>query len=252
MADDFGAAIYHEPEVDDTPQDSPDSGIDLNDPSLLMQEIDGDPNVDAYATPPPPPDGWYRMKLKHIDVKRKDGTKHPYKVVDDIDYKTQKPVMNEKTGKQQTSIHMAVEARIQDPGGTYDNIPVFDYGINTKVNKRTKGVTMFSLLNALKVKIPQPYNGKTVIELMTKALASEPDVDVEVVWEGSPDQGDGDRIKAAGEQAPRVRGMHNFPEVDGKRMSDVKKTVPKIGEIILHAQARVAGYAPAGTRSKKK
>src|ERR1700734_3814157 len=82
MPADFSTPIYAEetssPEESSSLSDvSEVEGIDLNDPSLLQEEIVGaNPDADPYAAPPPPPDGWYRVKLKRLDVKQKgkDGT----------------------------------------------------------------------------------------------------------------------------------------------------------------------------------
>jgi hypothetical protein len=234
--------------------------IDYNDPNLLMQEIVGaDPTADAYATPPPPPDGWYRCKLKQIDVKRKDNTKGQFAVMPDMDYSVTPPVQKKhpKTGEGMKYVTTAIEARIQDPGGMYDNIPVFDRFVDSRVNPRNKGVPILTVLSALKVKVPVPYNGDVLIKTLLKALAGEPECDVEVTWEGSPDQADNDKIKAAGGKVPRVRGMHRFPEVGGRRVPDMPGEVSGLApgtsmKVNLHAQAKVTGYQPVGTKTKKK
>jgi hypothetical protein len=228
--------------------------VDLNDPSLLLQEIDADPNADAYAAPPPPPDGWYRMKLKQIDVKKKDGTKGQYAVMPDMDYSTSPwtQKVDPKSGKKLFYVTTAIEARIQDPGGSFDNIPVFDRFVDSRVQRRTKAVPILTILAALKVKVPTPFNGDVLIKTLLKALAGEPECDVEIAWEGQPSQSDTEAIKAKGLRAPRLQGMHNFPEVGGKRQVTVSKELAGYGPVQLKAQAKVVGYQPVGTKTKKR
>ena len=228
--------------------------VDLNDPSLLMQEIDADPNADAYAAPPPPPDGWYRMKLKQIDVKKKDGTKGQYAVLPDMDYSTSPwtQKVDPKSGKKLFYVGTAIEARIQDPGGKFDNIPVFDRFVDSRVDRRTKGVKILTILGALKVKVPTPYNGDVLIKTFLKALAGEPEADVEITWEGQASQSDSEAIKAKGLKVPRVEGMHNFPSDGTKRLTSVTKELAGYGPVTLKAQAKVVGYRPVGTAPKRK
>jgi hypothetical protein len=256
MAEEFAAAIYHEPDTDDVAvDDAAQSSVDLDDPSLLQQELDADPTADAYASPPPVPKGWYRVKLKSLEVKKKSGEKAPYAVYEEMDYSTPgspKPVINPKTGKPQAYVSTALEARIQDPGGSYDNVPVFDRFVDSRINRRTKAMKILTVLSALRQKAPTPYQAKTLIETLLKALASEPECDVEIDWEGQPSQSANEAIKAAKEKAPRLKGMHNFPLVDGKRLATTMQNVANIGPVEVRAQAVIIGYAPAGTKSKKK
>jgi hypothetical protein len=61
-----------EPTSDETVNDqlnAPTGELDLNDPKFASEDIGVNPEGDAYATPPPVPDGEYRAKLKQLDVK---------------------------------------------------------------------------------------------------------------------------------------------------------------------------------------
>lgn len=257
---DFSAPIYRDEEVDASSHDQSqdDSGsepvIDLNDPSLLMQEVTGDASADPYAAPPPVPDSHYRAKLKQIDVKDAQGQPTRLAMRQEMKYPGGgAPGVPEflPSGKPKMYVATAIEATILDPGGRYDNIKVFDRFFDSRTD-RNGANKMLHLLKVLGVKLPNPLNAKTLSDMVLKVLAGEPEVDIETTWEGQPSQDDAKLIKEKGGKAPRIKGMHRFPQVDGKPVPDMEVQVDKVGKVNVHAQAQLAGIFAAGSKTKKK
>lgn len=249
---------HDDPSLD---QDATSSVLDLNDPNLLLQEVTGaDPNVNPYAAPPPPPDGFYRLKLKQVDVKDDKGQKVRFAVKAEMSYpgggQPGTPVKN-PDGSPKRYIATALEGRIQQVGRRYDNIPVFDRFMDSRVD-RNGGCPIIYLLQALKVKLPPKYNLKTLMDLTNQALASEPEVDAQLAWEGSLDEATTASIKSAQQTNKDVKrprnpvGMHRFPQVDGKYVPDMQVEVAGVGKVNFHAQAKIVAYAPVGSKTGKK
>jgi hypothetical protein len=272
---DFTAPIYHDHAEEETAHDEPAAHeeadgsevVDLNDPSLLLQELEGyDLAADPYAQPAPPPDGFYRAKLKQIDVKNDKGEAVRVAQHQEMNYPgggaPGVPVFL-PSGKPKTYVQTAVEATIIDPGGKYDNIKVYDRFFDSRIN-RDGGVKMLHLLKVLN-RMPTPadlaarkatkLNQVIVSEFVLKALAGEPEVDIQTQWEGQASQDDVAVIKGKGGKAPRVRGMNRFPQdpsTPGKYLPDMMQEVAKAGKFNVHAQAQLAGIFPVGTKTKKK
>ena len=208
------------------------SGIDLNDPNLLSAELDTNADVDAYAAPPPIPDARYRAKLKQIDVKGPDGQPARYSVKVD------------KNGKPYA--YIAIQGNVQDPGGKFDNIPVWDRFVST-MQQRNGGIPIVALLKAMGQQIPAKSNAKTLVEMTLKALAAEPEVEIETHWEGGLDEADRQRFQDSGTKQPRVLGMHRFPQnAKGEHVPDLTVDTA-LGKVNLHAQVRIRGYYPVGS-----
>src|SRR5512146_437195 len=140
MADPFApTTTTFEPETDAASTDAlnaPAEGIDLNDPRFASEDIGVEPEKDAYAAPPPPPDADYRAKLKLLDVEYK-GQKVQYA-----------PWASSDGSK--VAFFSKLEATIQDPSGKYDNLKVFDSWFSTMLNRdgSTKVSTLLSRLGA--------------------------------------------------------------------------------------------------------
>lgn len=181
--------------------------IDENDPRLVSEALDANLDADAYAQPAPPPDGKYRAKIKLEGVKQ-EGTdeKKPY-----------------GTGSNKTTkvpyFKTQVSLSIIDPSGKYDGIvvyPAFGGGVNT--DRRRDGSTQVTtLLMRLKKPDGTPWatsgtkmDQKSWIQLLVQALAGEPEVGIETMWEGSCMKC-GEELKPQGKYAVRVQGMHHFP-----------------------------------------
>ncbi len=230
MSNDFANVTYDEQATQTTTGlDAPVHAeeIDLNDPRLTSESIDVNPEGDAYATPPPPPDGKYRAKLKQIDVK---------------DGKGQLARFTAKLTKDGNPyLYTGLEARIQDPTGKLDNIPVFDRWVGTFLN-RDGSTKVTTILSKLGVAVPSKANHAQLMELFLKTLAAEPDITIETSWEASC-QACVEEAKKSGSKAPRsIMGMNRFPQ-DSKGQPIAAMPCPidkKHGDMV--AQARIVGF----------
>lgn len=259
---DFSTPIYRDEPTEDS-HDSPSDlaevseveGIDLNDPALLQEEIIGaNLEADPYATPPPPPDSWYRVRLKRLDVKSKD--KSGADILAPYSIKPEKkkgvPVIG-ANGKPKVNAWMALEASIIDLSGKYDGLKARDYFLSTQIDSRTgTSRILYLVTQVFKVKLPAHYNAAIVVEALIKQLAGDPEVDCEFIWAASPSQSDTEAIRAKGIYAPEVKGMHKFPQVNGVYQPEMMVEVAGFGKVSVRAQSRINGYAPVGTKTKKK
>lgn len=211
--------------------------FDLNDPNLLAGEIETNSGADPYATPPPINDGFYKIKLKQIEVNRPDGSK---------------ALWTAKKGKDgKPFAWCALEGTVDAPGTQYDGQKVWDRFVST-MTQRNGGVPMAWVLKCLGVTLPANTSIQTLVDLFQKALASEPMIDIETSWEGGLDEASRQLFKDNSVKEPRVIGQTRFPQVDGKHVPDMVYKHPTMGEVNLHAQARIVGYFPAGTKSAGK
>ena len=188
----------------DAPQELIDP-IDPHDPRLVSEDLNVNPEADAYSQPAPPPDGDWRVKLRHM--RPKDGRGQ------EVDY------LPAKWGAKQPQMVyvLGVEAQIIDPGGKYDGLKAFDFNVSTFVG-RDNATKVSSILSKLKQPSGQPWstkqtrgNAKMWMDMLVKALAGEPECGITSQWEWScPDCGKA--AKAAGKDYPRpLVGMHHFP-----------------------------------------
>lgn len=214
--------------------DQPAEGIDLNDPRFASEDIGVEPEKDAYAAPPPPPDADYRAKLKLLDVEYK-GQKVQYA-----------PWASSDGSK--VAFFSKIEATIQDPSGKYDNLKVFDSWFSTMLN-RDGSTKVSTLLSRLGVAVPARASHKVLMDLLVGALAKEPDIIISTQWEASC-QACSEAFKNSGKQgvkpagAKGIRGMNRFPLVPGK----LNEHLPEVdcptdahhGKMV--AQARIAGF----------
>jgi hypothetical protein len=168
--------------------------------------------------------------------------------------KSKGQVVTLPNGQPKMYFAMAVEHKIL--GGQFDNVTVYDRFLKSQVDRHGRSPVL-NLLYGLKVQIPKTYNMKTLIELVTKALGSEPEVDCELDWSGSLSQEDQERIEKAQAINPEIKkpfdvqGMHRFPQVDGKYVPHLEKDIADFGKVTLNAQAKVIGYFPVGTKTKR-
>ncbi len=203
--------------------------IDLNDPQLTSESLDYNPEADAYAAPPPLPDGKWRAKFKALDQKGADG--QPVKFKAGADKKSGKPYL-----------YAAHEAHVIDLSGKFDNLRIADYFVSTKP-RRDGSIPIATILFKAGVK-HQARTHKELMDTYQKWIASEPELGVETMWEVQCEQCDKD-AKAKGEYAPRgssLRGMRKFPP-DGKGgfSNEVKCAVdPSHG--YSRAQVRISSY----------
>ena len=222
-----------EPSAEEATNDAlnaPTGELDLNDPRFAAEDIGVNPEGDAYATPPPPPDAEYRAKLKQLDVKNNKGEMVRYA-----------PWQSQDGSK--VAFFTKIEATIQDPTGKYDNIKVFDSWFSTMLN-RDGSTKVSTLLTKLGKTIPPKASHKVLMDLLVQALASEPDVLIETQWEASC-QACGEEAKKTGSKRPRsVQGMKKFPLLPGKSNEYNPEIIcpadAKHG--LMQAQVRIAGF----------
>jgi hypothetical protein len=198
---DFATPTYDETTT--AALDQPTGELDLNDPKFLSEDIGINPEGDAYATPPPPPDGEYRAKLKMLDVKDSKGGMVRYAPWAKDD---------------KVALFTKIEARIQDPSGKYDNIPVFDSWFSTYLN-RDGSTKVSTLLSKLGRTVPPRASHKVLMDELVTALASEPDVIIETQWEASCQTCTEEAKKNGGKRPRSIQGMKKFPLLPGRRPS---------------------------------
>lgn len=222
--------------------DSPQDVIDPNDPRLTSEALDVNVDGDAYAFPPPPPDGKYRAKLKLSPLDDGKGGK--------VDYAAK------SHHTQGLYLAGAVEARIIDPSGKYDNIPVFDRWVGTFLGRdgSTKVSTILKLLKRPDgtpwIKPGQKLSHSDWMKTFVAALAGEPEIGIETQWEWSC-QVCGEEAKAKGEKYPRsITGMQKFPPdaAASKPNAPVYQSEMKCAVNPAHgfsrAQVRIARFLP--------
>jgi hypothetical protein len=240
QSDNFAEPIYLQPETSGGAGSAAAGGaslddvtvVDLNDPNLLLAELDANPDVDPYAAPPPLPDGRWRVKIAQRDVKDSAGQAVRYAV---------------KTGKDGAPYaYTSLEATVQDPSGKFDGIKLHDYFVSTRP-ARNGGIPIVRILSCLKVQLPAKVNAKVLLDELFKALGTEPELEVDAVWEGSLDQADQERFETAQVKVPRVLGQHRFPQ-NGKGESLPDMSVDTaLGKVNLRARPRINGYFPLGS-----
>lgn len=198
----------------DQTQEAPEP-IDLNDPLLISESLTV-AEGDAFADPPPPPDGRYRVKLKLIGVPKEGSSEvDPYIAARDIDNKT-----GQVRG---LFLKTKIGVNIIDPTGKYDGLSLgikFSW-MDTKPNR--DGVSkVMTVLNLLKQPSGQPWinkgerlNHKELMERFVKALAGEPEIGVESSWEYNC-RGCSDEAKVTKKYQNAIEGMNKFP-VDKER-----------------------------------
>lgn len=200
--------------------------IDFNNPQLVAQLPKGvasviDPTQDAWAVPPPPPKGLYRLKLFLSD----EGVKLDYR-----DRKNRKPEEAYYTAN--------LECRIVD-NKDYLNRIIFA-GASTNIRQGKEISTMIGLLvkMGLKMQSGQKVDDFTVVQTFLKALAKEPVLQGFIDWSG------GYKPEATA-QNPNpyyknvFKTMDEFPVVNGVRQHLWMHTLASGAREEIRAQARV-------------
>lgn len=218
--------------------------VDLNDPNLLSQEFDANSDIDAYAAPPPIPDGRYLVKIKQIDVKDASGNMAREKIVADPNKNKGVPY-----------VFTAIEATIIDPSGKFDNVKVWDRFVST-MTAFNGGVPIVTILKCLGLSVPARVSARQLMDMFFQATASEPELEIETAWEGGFDEATREEFKNQGIKQPRaVIGMHRFPAavddrgqvIPGKHQTSMDVDT-QLGKRTVTAQVRINGYYP---KSKK-
>jgi hypothetical protein len=194
----FGQPTYDEPQHDTAAEGQLDAlvGIDPNDPQLASEPLDYNPEGDAYAAPPPLPDGQWRAKLKQLDVKGPNTELVRYKAG--------------KTKDGALYLMTAIEASVIDPAGKHDGLHVYDRFVSTMI-RRDKSIPAATICYMLGKPALARANHRELMDHLIKVLAGEPEIAIETVWEWSC-QKCGEEAKAKGERYPKsVMGMQKFP-----------------------------------------
>lgn len=211
--------------------------VDINDPRLLSESLHENPEGDAYAIPPPPPDGKWRAKLTSVPVKNKaKGTEEPYIAV-------RYAKMNNGVPYLVTN----VQAQILDSSGKYDGVKITDYHVKTVPGKDGSSPVSTILVRLKQTITPASPAGR--MEQFMKVLASEPELVIETAWRAAC-QSCQEKAEKRGTKKPGdfVLGMHRFPISKGKPDPVVK--CPTCGTQ-CRAQAKIQGYWTLDTPHNK-
>jgi len=207
------------------------AAIDPNDPRLVSEVLDDRLDADAYAVPPPPPDGRWKAKLKLAKIKGDDGQLHDF-------------IMTSRQGIDDGKPFYAVnvEASLIDFGGHHDGVKLTEYWVKSNIDGR-KGTSQMTTL-AAKAGSPPPARAtqKDRLDNMLKTLAREPEVIVETYWEARCQTCETNAEKK-GDRKPGafLRGEARFPMKTGTTAHDANVSCPTCRSG-CRAQVRVAQY----------
>lgn len=226
----FGAPIYAEPDLPTEQNGGTATPVDMNDPALTSEVIE-DTTQDAYAIPPPPPDGKWRAKLKQVDINDPSDSQKKRHIV------FVHPKMND--GKPFFAVN--VEASLIDVSGKFDGISTTEYWVKSAVDKR-KNVSEMSTITKAAGGAPLDRGNQTDrLNALEKVLAGEPEAIIDTFWEASC-QTCQEAAKKKGDRSPRpfLMGMHRFPS-KGAGVHDPMVQCPTCKSMV-RAQMRIAGF----------
>jgi hypothetical protein len=211
--------------------------VDLNDPRLTSEQLNENAEGDAYAVPPPIPDGKWRAKLKQVDIKDAEGQLRRFAA---FCY----PKMND--GKPFLATNM--ECQILESSGKWDGIKITEYWVKTAID-RSGNSQVGTLLTKLKQPLTPASPGQRM-EQFLKVLAAEPELVVETAWEASCMTCQ-EAAKKRGERAPKpfLVGMHRFPQLRTGGHDPVMFCPACKSQV--HAQARINSFWPLETPHNK-
>jgi hypothetical protein len=204
--------------------------IDPNDPRLTS-EVLTDSGADAYAVPPPLPDGKWRAKAKQVDIKDDKGQQQRYAIFSRAKMAGGAPFFATN-----------VEFGVIDHSGKFDGVKLTEYWVKTLVDERKGTSQAATLTRKLGGKTAVSATQKQVIDGLLGVLASEPELVIETAWSAEC-QTCQESAKKRGDKAPRpfLAGMHRFPgtKVPGERDPVVPCPVCKSQ---VRAQPRIVGF----------
>lgn len=194
--------------------------FDLNDPRLANPEefdsYDINPDGDAFAPPPPVPDGSY-----DVTVAIQNG-----KII--------RNVVKSGPNKGKPFLAADLELTVVDPGGEFDGRKIFS-SVTSLVRQASNTSAVAGLLKALGVEVPSRTNDGALFLELASVVATEPTVRVRTKWRASAKDADGNyqTIK---------NGMRSFPALDdeGTKFNHLV-TDPLTGEQVS-ARAEVLRY----------
>jgi hypothetical protein len=191
--------------------------IDPNDPRLTSESLTIDPEADAYAVPPPLPDGKWRAKAKQIDIKDpKTGQLHRY-IAQEARRKDGSAWQTDANGKPAAFLCTNIEYSIIDHSGKNDGVKMTEYWVKTLVNPKKGTSPAATMIFKLGGKLPVGRSHKDIMDALLSALAAEPELVLETAWSAEC-QTCQEKAEKTGERAPRaiLQGMHRFPVRKGE------------------------------------
>lgn len=214
--------------------------ISLDDPRLLSSEnIEANEEGNAYAVPPPIPDGKWRAKLSAVDIKDSKG-------------QPQKFIVSLATWKTPNVAFLCtnIQSEVLDASGKFDGVKLTEYWVKTLVGDRPgPGFGVSPLATIVRMsggRVPQGSNAKQTMDAALAHLAGEPEAVIETQWEVSCMACTDAAVKSNTKKPkPFLRGMHRFPQTKVGVYSPEAQcpTCKSVGR----AQPRITGYFPITT-----
>ena len=211
MATTNAAAPWAPQQSDPGPTDEPQAAltapaveVDPNDPRLTSESMETDATVDAYAVPPPLPDGKWRVKLRLADIKNPQGQVQPEHFLLTVATWRNPPA---------PFFCVNVESEVIDLTGRYDGVKLTDYWVKTLVDERKAGASaLATVVRKSGGVVPLGSNQLQVKDIALKHLAGDPECLVETQWVVRC-QACEQKADKSGEKKPKpyLRGMHRFP-----------------------------------------
>lgn len=205
--------------------------IDPNDPRLTSEVLTDNATADAYAVPPPLPDGKWRAKAKQVDIKDDKGQQQRYAVFSRAKMAGGAPFFATN-----------VEFSVIDHSGAFDGVKLTEYWVKTLIDERKGTSQAATLTRKLGGKSPASGNQKAFMDALLTTLAAEPELVIETAWSAECQQCQ-EAAKKRGDKAPRpfLQGMHRFPgtKVPGVHEPMVPCTACKS---MVRAQPRIVGF----------
>jgi hypothetical protein len=161
--------------------------IDINDPSLVTEELNVDTEKDQFASMPVIDDGTYRAKL----IQRKPSESESFWIRS----------TTKKAGK--PYLATGIEARIVDPGGKFDDWPLFDNFVSTLVMEMTGTNKIVGILKAGGVTLPVRITDVELARALDAFLQSEPTLGIVTQVEGYCDGCEKTKLKGQRKVNPK-------------------------------------------------
>ena len=201
----------------------------LDDPQLLSESLTDNAEADAYAVPPPAPDGKWRAKLRAVPIKDKTTGQE----------KESLGVKYDRMNGGKPFCVTNIEVALIDLGGKYDGTKIIEYWVKT-ATERSGTSQAATILRKAGGTMPSPLTHASLMKALLDRLAGEPEVIVETYWEASCATC-GEAAKKRGDKAPKpfLRGSHRFPQDKGQPVAEAK--CPVCGGM-CRAQVRVAQF----------
>ena len=184
--------------------------IDINSPDLVTEELNVDTEKDQFASMPVIDDGTYRAKL----IQKKPSDSESF-WIRSTTKKANKPYL--ATG---------IEARIVDPGGKFDDWPVFDNFVSTLVMEMTGTNKIVGILKAGGTQLPARITDVELARALDGFLQGEPTLGIVTQQEAYCPVCE--KTKAKGQKKMNPKGA---------------TPCPVCGEA-LQVQARIVKYVP--------